>query len=79
MEKDISSVCQVSNCTENINCIRHNPNKDFLVSLISIFSLTEHHLTYCAAVLGSQCKLKLHPSYVKQKRVIRLECKTSYL
>ena len=42
-------------------------------------SLIEPHLTYCVEVWGNAYKSHLHPSYVNQKRVIRLVCKTGYL
>ena len=42
-------------------------------------SLIEPHLTYCVEVWGNAYKSNLHPFYVKQKRIIRLVCKTGYL
>ena len=77
-KEHISSVCQkVAKCTAIINRIKHIVNKDSLSFLYT--SLIEPHLTYCVEVWGNAYKSNLHPLYVKQKRVIRLLCKTGYL
>ena len=77
-KEHISSVCQkVAKCTAIINLIKHIVNKDSLSFLYN--SLIEPHLTYCVEVWGNAYKSNLHPLYVKQKRVIRLVCKTGYL
>ena len=77
-KEHISSVCQkVAKCTAIINRIKHIVNKDSLGFLYT--SLIEPHLTYCVEVWGNAYKSNLHPLYVKQKRVIRLVCKTGYL
>ena len=77
-KEHISSVCQkVAKCTAIINRIKHIVNKDSLRFLYT--SLIEPHLTYCVEVWGNAYKSNLHPLYVKQKRVIRLVCKTGYL
>ena len=74
----ISSVCQkVAKCTAIINRIKHIVNKDSLSFLYT--SLIEPHLTYCVEVWGNAYKSNLHSLYVKQKRVICVVCKTSYL
>ena len=77
-KEHISGVCQkVAKCTAIINRIKHIVNKDSISFLYT--SLIEPHLTYCVDVLGNAYKHNLHPSYVIQKRVIRLVCKTGYL
>ena len=63
--------------TAIINRIRHIANKESLCFLYA--SLIEPHLTYCVEVWGNAYKSNLHPLYVKEKRVIRLVCKTGYL
>ena len=67
----------MAKCTAIINRIKHIVNKDSLSFLYT--SLIEPHLTYCVEVWGNAYKSNLHPLYVKQKRVIRLVCKTGYL
>ena len=57
--------------------IKHIVNKDSLRFLYT--SLIEPRLTYCVEVWGNAYKSNLHPLYVKEKRVIRLLCKTGYL
>ena len=77
-KEHISSVCpKVAKSTAIINRIKHIVNKDSLSFLYT--SLIEPHLTYCVEVWGNAYKSNLHPLYVKQKRVIRLVCKTGYL
>ena len=56
---------------------KHIVSKESLSFLYT--SLIEPHLTYSVEVWGSTYKSNLHPLYVKQKRVIRLVCKTGYL
>ena len=67
----------MAKCTAIINRIKHIVNKDSISFLY--ISLIEPHLTYFVEVWGNACKSNLHPSYVEQKRVIRLVCKTGYL
>ena len=42
-------------------------------------SLIEPHLTYCVEVWVNAFKYNIHPLFVKQKRVIRLVCKSGCL
>ena len=77
-KEHISSVCQkVAKCTATIDPTTNIVDKESLSFLYA--SLIEPHLTYCVEVWGNACKSNLHPLYVKQKRVIRLVCKTGYL
>ena len=68
---------KVAKCTAIIDSIKHIVKK---VSLCFLYtSLIEPHLTYCVEVWGNAYKSNMHPLDVKQKRVIRLVCKTVYL
>ena len=55
----------------------HIVSKESLSFLYS--SLIETHITYCVEVWGNASNSNLHPLHAKQKRVIRLVCKTGYL
>ena len=56
-----------------MNHIKHILSKD------SLRFFASKDLTYCVEVYGNAYKSNLYPSYVKQKRVIHLVCKTGYL
>ena len=67
----------MAKCTAITNRIKHIVIKVSLSFLL--YSLIESHLTYCVEVFRNAYKSNLQPIYAKQKRVIRLVCKTGYL
>ena len=74
----IADVCKkVSRCTENLNKVKSILSTKILNSLYS--SLVEQHFTYCVEVWGNTFRTYLQSLYEKQKRAIRIVCKSSYL
>ena len=74
----IADVCkQVSRCTGILNKVKSILSTKILNSLYS--SLVEPHFTYCVEVWGNTYRSYLQSLYRKQKRAIRIVCKSSYL
>ena len=74
----IADVCKkVSRCTGILNKVKSILSTKILNSLYS--SLVEPHFTYCVEVWGNTYRSYLQSLYRKQKRAIRIVCKSSYL
>ena len=74
----IADVCKkVSICTGILNKVKSILSTKILNSLYS--SLVEPHFTYCVEVWGNTYRSYLQSLYRKQKRAIRIVCKSSYL
>ena len=74
----IADVCKkVSRCTGILNKVKSILSTKILNSLYS--SLVEPHFTYCVEVWGNTYRTYLQSLYKKQKRAIRIVCKSSYL
>ena len=74
----IADVCKkVSRCTGILNKAKSILGTKILNSLYS--SLVEPHFTYCVEVWGNTYRTYLQSLYKKQKRAIRIVCKSSYL
>ena len=74
----IADVCKkVSRCTGILNKVKSILSTKILNSLYS--SLVEPHFTYCVEVWGNTYRTYLQSLYKKQKRAIRIVCKSIYL
>ena len=74
----IADVCKkVSRCTGTLNKVKSILSTKILNSLYS--SLVEPHFTYCVEVWGNTYRSYLYSLYGKQKRAMRITCKSSYL
>ena len=74
----IADVCKkVSKCTGILNKVKSILSTKILNSLYS--SLVEPHFSYCVEVWGNTYRTYLQSLYKKQKRAIRIVCKSSYL
>ena len=74
----IADVCKkVSRCTGIYYKVKSILSTKILNSLYS--SLVEPHFTYCVEVWGNTYRSYLQSLYRKQKRAIRIVCKSSYL
>ena len=68
---------KVSRCTGILDKVKSILSTKILNSLYS--SLVEPHFTYCVEVWGNTYRTYLQSLYKKQKRAIRIVCKSSYL
>ena len=74
----IADVCKkVSRCTGILDKVKSILGTKILNSLYS--SLVEPHITYCVEVWGNTHRTYLQSLHKKQKRAIRIVCKSSYL
>ena len=74
----IADVCKkVYRCTGILNKVKSILGTKILNSLYS--SLIEPHFTYCVEVWGNTYRSYLQSLYRKQKRAMRIVCKSSYL
>ena len=73
----MSNCKKVSRCTGIINKVKSIISTKILDSLYS--SVVEPHFTYCVEVWGNTYRSYLQSLSGKQKRAMRIVCKSSYL